>query len=62
VQNKVEPAVARALQAELTAGFVRETVTARGLGLWHYRGGPWDADSEFPFVAPSGGSPRAGEG
>jgi len=49
VQNKVEPDVARALHAELSAAFVPETVTARGLGLWHYRGGPWDPEAEFPF-------------
>ena len=49
VQNKVEPAVARALHADLSAAFVAEEVTARGLGLWHYRGGPWDPDAEFPF-------------
>jgi 2'-5' RNA ligase len=52
VQNKVEPAVARALHAELSAAFVPETVTARGLGLWHYRGGPWEPAAEFPFQAP----------
>ena len=49
VQNKVEPAVARALHADLSAGFTPWTATARGLGLWHYRGGPWDPDAEFPF-------------
>jgi 2'-5' RNA ligase len=49
VQNKVEPAVARALHAELAAAFVPETVTARGLGLWHYRGGPWAPEAEFAF-------------
>jgi hypothetical protein len=49
VQNKVEPAVARRLHADLSAAFVPETVTARGLGLWHYRGGPWEPDAEFPF-------------
>jgi 2'-5' RNA ligase len=49
VQNKVEPAVARALHAELSAGFVRETVTARGLGLWRYLGGPWAPEAEFAF-------------
>ena len=53
VQNKVEPAVARALHADLAAGFRPGTVTARGLGLWHYRGGPWDADAEFPFMGPA---------
>ena len=49
VQNKVEPAVARALHADLTAAFRPETVTARGLGLWHYLGGPWSLEAEFPF-------------
>jgi hypothetical protein len=49
VQNKVEPAVARALHAELSAGFVPETVTARGLGLWRYLGGPWAPEAEFSF-------------
>ncbi|WP_369136888.1 2'-5' RNA ligase family protein [Modestobacter versicolor] len=49
VQNKVEPDVARALHADLSAAFVPETVTGRGLGLWHYRGGPWDLEAEFPF-------------
>ena len=49
VQNKVDPAVARALHAELSAGFTPWTATGRGLGLWRYRGGPWDAVAEFPF-------------
>ncbi len=49
VQNKVEPAVARALHADLSAAFTPETVTARGLGLWHYLGGPWAPEAEFPF-------------
>jgi len=49
VQNKVEPAVARALHADLTPAFRPETVTARGLGLWHYLGGPWAPEGEFPF-------------
>lgn len=49
VQNKVAPDAARALHAQLSAGFTRWTATARGLGLWHYRGGPWELDAEFPF-------------
>jgi 2'-5' RNA ligase len=49
VQNNVEPAFARALHADLSAAFTPETVTARGLGLWHYRGGPWAPEAEFPF-------------
>ena len=49
VQNKVDPQVARALHAHLSASFVPESVQARGLGLWHYLGGPWAAEAEFPF-------------
>ncbi len=49
VQNKVEPAVARALHADLAAAFRPETVTARGLGLWRYLGGPWSPEAAFPF-------------
>ncbi|SOC46804.1 2'-5' RNA ligase superfamily protein [Blastococcus aggregatus] len=49
VQNKVDPAVARALHERLAAEFVPETVRARGLGLWRYLGGPWAAVSEHPF-------------
>jgi 2'-5' RNA ligase len=49
VQNKVPPEVARALFAEMSASFVPETVTARGLGLWNYLGGPWSPAGEFTF-------------
>ncbi|NEK95044.1 2'-5' RNA ligase family protein [Modestobacter muralis] len=49
VQNKVSPDVARALFAEMSASFVPETVTARGLGLWDYLGGPWSPAGEFSF-------------
>jgi 2'-5' RNA ligase len=49
VQNKVPPDVARALFEELSATFVPETVTARGLGLWNYLGGPWSPEGEFSF-------------
>lgn len=49
VQNKVEPAVARALHDRLLAGFVPHRVRARGLGLWRYLGGPWEPVAELPF-------------
>ena len=49
VQNKVEPHVARALYEDLSASFVPGTVTARGLGLWNYLGGPWSPAGEFLF-------------
>ncbi len=49
VQNKVAPATARALHERLLAGFVPGTIRARGLGLWRYLGGPWEAVGEHRF-------------
>ena len=41
VQNKATPEAARLLLARLSSGFVPWVVTAEGLDLWHYLGGPW---------------------
>jgi hypothetical protein len=49
VQNKVTPDAARSLHAQLSAAFEPEPVTARGLGLWRYLGGPWEPLDELPF-------------
>ncbi|WP_116449948.1 2'-5' RNA ligase family protein [Blastococcus litoris] len=49
VQNKVDPAVARALHERLAAEFVPYEVCARGLGLWRYLGGPWAPLADVPF-------------
>lgn len=49
VQNKVDPAVARALHAELAADFQPFEATGTGLHLWSYRNGPWESRQEFPF-------------
>ena len=49
IQNKVAPAVARALHRRLSAAFVPYSVTATGLGLWIYRNGPWEAVEMYPF-------------
>ncbi len=49
VQNKVDPAVARTLHAELSAGFEPFAVAGTGLALWAYRGGPWERRRLFPF-------------
>lgn len=49
VQNKVAPDAARALLAELTAGFAPFEATGLGLQLWAYRGGPWELLRTFPF-------------
>jgi 2'-5' RNA ligase len=42
VQNKVESSVARALRAELQAGFEPFEFLGTGVLVWHYRGGPWE--------------------
>ncbi len=49
VQNKVDPAVARALHAELAAGSRPWTARAGGLDLWWYEGGPWRHERSLPF-------------
>jgi 2'-5' RNA ligase len=59
VQNKVEPAVARA-HADLATAFRPGMVTARGLGLWHHLGGPWSLEAEIDFPELSVGWRPAG--
>ena len=49
VQNKVEPAVAKALQAELEVDFRPRAVKIAGLAAWWYRGGPWEPLSRHMF-------------
>lgn len=51
VQNKVAPERARALLADMQAGFAPFAFEALGLRLWRYLGGPWEAVSEHPFAA-----------
>ena len=53
VQNKVETQTARALEAELRAAPLPPPFTIEGLELWRYRGGPWEAVSQFPFARPA---------
>ncbi|OGX85065.1 2'-5' RNA ligase family protein [Hymenobacter glacialis] len=50
VQNKVDPAVARQLLADLQADFAPFCAMGTGLHLWAYRGGPWESVQRFPFV------------
>lgn len=50
VQNKVDPAVARQLLADLQADFQPFAATGTGLKLWAYRGGPWELRAEFAFA------------
>ena len=49
VQNKVAPDDARALKAELEAGWAPWEGRAEGLLLHRYRGGPWAFEAEHPF-------------
>ena len=49
VQNKVEPAVAKALHTALTRDFVPERIGAVGLQVWDYVGGPWKPVAVFDF-------------
>ncbi|MDP3714441.1 MAG: 2'-5' RNA ligase family protein [Mycobacteriales bacterium] len=46
VANKVPPTVARSLLESLSSSFAPWPVTVRGLGLWWYRGGPWELVAE----------------
>lgn len=49
VQNKVEPAAARALFDELSATWSPRPAQVEGLDLWWYRGGPWEAAGAATF-------------
>jgi hypothetical protein len=49
MQNKVDPAVARTLHAELAAAFVPAVGAVPALRLWRYLGGPWEPVSTHPF-------------
>ena len=50
VQNKVEPATAKALQVELERDFRPRAVRIAGLASWRYRGGPWEPLSRHMFA------------
>ncbi len=49
VQNKVATAEARALQAALAETILPQAFAFPGLGLFRYRGGPWEAIKTFAF-------------
>ena len=50
VQNKVDPAVAKALFAQLSSTWTPLDAAGIGLQLWRYAGGPWEAAGSFPFA------------
>lgn len=49
VQNKVRPEQARALHADLQAGFAPFRFTSPGVLLWRYLGGPWEKVARIHF-------------
>lgn len=49
VQNKVSPAEAKALQADLAGQIAPRDFAFPGLALFRYRGGPWEAVRRFAF-------------
>lgn len=49
VQNKVEPREAKRLQAQLRATLEPRPLAIRGLALWRYRDGPWEAVKGWTF-------------
>jgi hypothetical protein len=50
VQNKVSPEQARDLYTALS-GEAPEPTAVVALGLWRYRGGPWEPLASFPFAS-----------
>ena len=49
IQNKVSPSEAKALQAELADMIRPRDFAFPALGLFRYRGGPWEAVRRFAF-------------
>lgn len=52
VQNKVDPARAAALHAELSAAFAPRETHVAALRLWRYLGGPWAPVARMALPAP----------
>ena len=53
VQNKVDPATARATLADLESGFAPYAVTGCGLALFRYLGPTWEPVVELPLQQPA---------
>lgn len=49
IQNKAEPAAAKALLAEISATFAPRPLRIAGLGAFYYRGGPWEPIARYAF-------------
>jgi 2'-5' RNA ligase len=50
IQNKVPPADAKQLHADLGQTFRPFPILAHGILLWRYEGGPWASLGGFPFA------------
>ncbi len=53
IQNKVDAEKSRALFLSLSANFEPFVLSARGLLLWNYLGGPWELAASYCFQKPS---------
>ena len=49
IQNKVKPALAKALLDALWVGFQPRKLKIAGLAAFHYRGGPWEPIAAYRF-------------
>ncbi|WP_164114317.1 2'-5' RNA ligase family protein [Sphingorhabdus sp. Alg239-R122] len=49
VQNKVTPAESKALHEQLVAEFEPRPFAIKGIGLYYYRGGPWEEIGRYSF-------------
>lgn len=54
IQNKVPPAEAERLFAQLAPGFKPFSAWGTGLTLWQYLGGPWQLQQQFTWGAERG--------
>lgn len=52
IQNKVSPEQARTTLADVAETFQPSQVSATGLRLWRYLGGPWDPIVTVPLRSP----------
>jgi hypothetical protein len=50
IQNKVQPAEAKALLDALSSDFKPRPLKIAGLASWYYRGGPWEPLSTHKFT------------
>ena len=57
IQNKVEPALAKALLSRLARGFVPFDTEGVALRLWRYMDGPWEALHRLPLDPAGPGRP-----